>query len=113
MPKQSFLTAGWRWATSLLPATKRDVAEMEKRIQMTQAELAAQLAALKVQADKIATEQGTRSDALAAEINRLTDLIGQGGEVSEEVTTQLAAVQAAFQALDDSIPDAPAPPTPA
>lgn len=79
---------------------------------MNQAELAAQLAALKEQANKIAAEQGARADALAAEIKRLNDLLSQGGEVSEEVKTQLAAVQAAMQALDDSIPDVQPPPTP-
>ncbi len=77
------------------------------QIIMDQAELAAALKALKEQAAKIAKEQGDKSTALAAEIKRLSDLLAAGGTVTEEVVTALGDVQAAFQALDETIPDAP------
>lgn len=104
--------AGWKWFRSFLPATKLDLAEMEKRMARTQAELAADLDNLTKQSAKIAKEQSDRFDALSTKIQELTDLLNAGGSVSDEVETKLAELKLAQQSLDDAIPDAPVePPT--
>jgi hypothetical protein len=75
---------------------------------MTQKELAAALKALTAQDAKIAKEQSDRFDAQTAAIQKLTDAIN-AGEVQPEVAEALTDLQTTTQALDDAIPDAPAP----
>jgi len=75
---------------------------------MTQAELSAALDKLTLQVGKVAKEQSDRFDALTAKIKDLTDII-EAGEVKPEVATALESVQTALQAMDESVPDAPAP----
>ena len=82
--------------------------EKLKDIIMTQKELADGLTALTAQQGKIATEQAARFDAQALKIQELTDAINAGGTVTPEVQTALDGLKAATQALDDTIPDAPA-----
>ncbi len=82
------------------------LAQIEKANQMTEQELIAQLAALKLQIGKVAQEQSTRFDTLTTTIANLTTQINSG-EVKPEVAAALADVQTALQALDDTIPDAP------
>lgn len=83
------------------------MAEMEKKILMTQAELSAALDKLTAQVGKVAKEQSDRFDTLTAKIKELTDIINAGGDVTPEVATALTGVQTALGALDDAIPDAP------
>ena len=78
---------------------------------ITQQELAAGLKAVTAQQGKIATEQAAKSDELLAKIAALQAVIDAGGNtVSDEVETAFNEVKAASQALDDVIPDPPAPP---
>ncbi len=79
-------------------------------IMATQAELAAELRAVKDQVNKVASEQGARFDTLTAKIAELEATI-RDGTVTPEVETALAEVKTALQSLDDTIPDVP-PPTP-
>lgn len=72
----------------------------------TQADLAAELAALNTQQKKIAKEQSDRFDAQTAAIKALEDAIANA-PVSVEVTNALAELKNTTQALDDTIPDAP------
>lgn len=82
-----------------------------KYIMATQAELAAQLVALKNQQNKIAKEQSDRFDAQLAKIAALEAAIANA-PVTAEVENALTELKAATQALDDTIPDAPVePPT--
>lgn len=104
---KTFALAGWKWFRSFLPATKHDLAEMEKRMARTQAELATDLDALTKQSAKIAKEQSDRFDELTKKITELEAAINAGGEVSPEVEAKLAELKAAQQSLDDAIPDAP------
>lgn len=84
---------------------------INRKINMaTQAEIAAGLKQIQTQIGKVAKEQSDRFDALTAKIKELTDLINAGGDATPEVTSALADVQTALQALDDTIPDAPTPP---
>lgn len=78
-----------------------------QQIMKTQSELAADLAALTTQTNKIAAEQGKRFDDLTAVIVKLTEQIN-AGEVTPEVQASLAELQTKLQSLDDSIPDATA-----
>lgn len=73
----------------------------------TQTELAEELRKLKAQQNKIAQEQSDRFDAQLAKIADLEEAI-KNAPVSEDVTTALAELKEATQALDDTIPDAPA-----
>ena len=83
--------------------------EIETKLDMTKSELSAALDKLTLQVGKVALEQSTRFDALTLKVKELTDII-EAGEVSPEVQTALAGVQAALQSLDDAVPDAPEPP---
>ena len=94
------------WRGRPVKPTQRELLE---KIMATQAELATDLRSLKTQTDKIALEQSTRFDAQTAAIQRLTDLLN-AGTVTAEVQTALDALKTATQALDDTIPDAPANP---
>ena len=93
------LLGGWAWES---------LNEKLKDIIMTQKELADGLTALTAQQGKIAKEQSDRFDAQALKIQELTDAINAGGTVTPEVQTALDGLKAATQALDDTIPDAPA-----
>lgn len=82
-------------------------------IMATQAELAEELKKLKAQQNKIAKEQSDRFDALTGRIADLEAAVANA-PVTAEVESALTELKAAAQALDDTIPDAPAPePTPA
>lgn len=62
------------------------------------------------QIGKIAKEQSDRFDAVVAANKVLQDLIDAGGTITPALETAAANSQAALDALDASIPDAPAPP---
>lgn len=74
----------------------------------TQTELAEELRKLKAQQNKIAKEQSDRFDAQLAKIAALEAAIANA-PVTAEVENALTELKAATQALDDTIPDAPAP----
>lgn len=74
----------------------------------TQEQLLADLKALTLQQQKIAKEQSDRFDAQTEAIRKLTEAINNG-EVRPDVEAALAELQTTTQALDDTIPDAPAP----
>lgn len=95
-------------ARSGTPATKQDLVEMEKRIVMTQKELADQLTALTGQVQKI----GTETAALEQKVNDLESALNAGGDVSPEVQTALDALKAQVQVVDDLVPDPTPAPTP-
>lgn len=85
-------------------------------IMATQAELAADLRAVRAQQEKtggeIATLQGS-VDTLNAKIVSLEALLAAGGVVTQELIDAVAAVKEQAQIVDDQIPDVvPPPPTP-
>lgn len=84
------------------------ISEMEKRMAMNNQQLEALLNNQTTQIGKIAKEQSDRFDVLTAEIKKLTDLIDAGGTITPAIETAATAVQTALDALDASIPDAPA-----
>lgn len=65
---------------------------------MTQAELAAELAAVKVQNDKARAE-------VLAKIQALEDAIANAGNTTPEVDAALADLKASVQTDDDIVPD--------
>ena len=75
----------------------------QRKIMTTQAELAAQLTALKTQNDK------ARAEVLAKIAELEAALAGQSN-VTPEVETAFAALKASVQTDDDIVPDAPAAP---
>jgi len=87
----------------------QEIINLLKAMARTQAELEVDIINLNTQQLKIAKEQGDRFDAQAAAIAALEELIRQG-TVSDGVEAALATLKATTQALDDSIPDVPAPP---
>lgn len=78
----------------------------QKQIMKTQAELAAELAALNDQQKKIAKEQADRFDAQTKAIAALEEAV-RNAPVAPEVETALAGLHATTDALDATIPDAP------
>lgn len=84
--------------------TKKDLEEIEERLNMKLSDLKNDLTGLKAQVEKIFTEQGTRFDTLTAKINELEKQIADA-EVPQDVTDALAEVKTALQKLDDTIPD--------
>jgi hypothetical protein len=68
---------------------------------MNQAELVAQLDALKAQVDKSKAE-------IVAKVADLEAELANAGQVSPEVEARLNALKSAVQAVDDLNPDAPA-----
>lgn len=97
----------WRQFWSCWPlATKHDLKQLKKELEMNQVELAAGLKTLQTQVGKVALEQSNRFDVLSKEIADLKTVIEQG-TVTPEVASALADVQTAMQALDDVVPDAP------
>ena len=70
------------------------------KIKMTQEELAAELAALKLQEEKAKTE-------IIAKIAELEQAIVNAGTVSPEVQSALNELKASVQSVDDILPDAP------
>lgn len=97
--------SGW-WFQSHRPVTLQDLEQMEKRLNMTQKQIAEELVKILAQTAKIAKEQSDRFDALTAKIAELTAAV-EAGEVSQEVTDALAGAQAALQSLYDVILVAP------
>lgn len=101
----------------LFPSLAKDIREIKaaiKTIQMTQQEAAEQLQAVAAQQQKSIGEIDalqTESTAQGQRIKDLEAIINAGGEVSPGLATALAAVVAGQQAVDDKIPDAPAPVT--
>jgi len=91
--------------------TRKDLAKLERLIRMTQAELAEGLLAIQTQVGKVATEQSDRFDALSQTIAELEAIIAAGADATPAVVAALDAVKTSLQALDDTIPDAPPPPT--
>lgn len=78
----------------------------QQKIMATQAELAAELRAMKDQVNKVAKEQGDRFDALSAKIADLERIIREG-EANPELVAALAEVKTTLNALDETIPDPP------
>ena len=89
--------------------TKTDLRKLERKIVMTQTELAAGLTELQTQIANIAAEQAARSDAHLAKIAELEALIVAGGDITLEVLTAFTGVKDTAQALDDVIPNPPTP----
>lgn len=81
----------------------RAIKHQLKGIIMTQAELAADLRAVKALIQKI----GTETEATLKKVVELEAIIAAGAPVSEEVLTALAELKTQAQATDDLIPDAP------
>lgn len=79
---------------------------------MTPKELETLLNNQTTQIGKIAKEQSDRFDAVVAANKVLQDLIDAGGTITPALEAAAENSQAALDALDASIPDAPAPPTP-
>ena len=75
------------------------------KIMATQAELAAQLNDLGVELGKI----GTETQSLLDKIEELGKIIAAGGDVTPELQAAFDAVKAQAQAVDDKVPDVPAP----
>lgn len=90
-------------------AILRRLAEMERKILMTQDQLETALNNQTTQIGKIAKEQSDRFDALTETIRLLNEQISQGGPVTPGVETAQANVQSALDNLDAAIPDAPTP----
>lgn len=89
------------------------IAQLESKLMITKEELVAGLKALTTQSGKIATEQSDRFDAVTKELVDLKAVIATGGAVDAEVETAFKDVVAAFQSLDEVIPDKPGtPPSP-
>ncbi len=75
------------------------------KIMATQAELAAQLNDLGAELGKI----GAETQSLLDKIEELGKIIAAGGDVTPELQAAFDAVKAQAQAVDDKVPDAPAP----
>ncbi len=82
------------------PEIPASIEERLDQLMTTQAELAEQLAALAVQAEKARNE-------IVALIDSLEDALANSGEVSAEVMDAFNAVKARVQATDDIVLDAP------
>lgn len=76
----------------------------------TQTELAAQLHANALQAEKIAAEQQKRFDDVTAQLDALKAQIDSGA-ITSDLQAAAAELQTRLDALDATIPDAPATPT--
>lgn len=104
----------WSLMSRLLPATKSDIARIERLLMATQKELADQLKAVAEQQTKtlaeIASVQSTVT-ALNTEVARLNDIIAAGGEVTQELIDSVTEVKRLAQLADDQIPDLTPPPT--
>ena len=80
----------------------------------SQAELAADLRAVRAQQEKTAKEIAdvqSGVDSLKAKIVELEKIIADGNAPSQELVDAVAAVKEQAQIVDDLIPDLPAPPT--
>lgn len=91
-----------RW---LLAPAKHWLTQLEKRIMATQAELAAELRAMKEQNDKAFAEQ---EDAL----KKLQEALDLAGSTTPEVDEALEGLRASIQRDDDANPDAEQPEEP-
>ncbi len=110
------LTEGIAWLKSRAPATKQDLAEMEKRMAKTQSEIAADLRLVVDQLKKSQGEIGvvqTEVTALKTKIDEMQKIIdGMGNAATQELIDAADAVKAQAQVVDDAIPDPVIPPTP-
>lgn len=90
-----------------LPDVPADIAarldELKGLIVMNHAELAAALATVGANVDKIGAETRT----LIQRIADLEDAIGQADDVPQNVLDALSALQAQVAVVDDLVPDAP------
>lgn len=83
-------------------------------IMATQADLAADLRAVKAQQEKTLKEiqsVQTNVDTLKEKIVELEEIIREGATPSQELVDAVAAVKAQAQVVDDAIPDLPETPT--
>lgn len=76
---------------------------------MNNEELGLLLDKMTEQSGKIAKEQSDRFDAVTAANRALQDIIDAGGVITPATEAKAAALQAALDSLDASIPDAPLP----
>jgi hypothetical protein len=95
----------WCFMLRLIPATKQDMREMEKRLMATQAEALEQVKALTETINKVSGET-------AATLQKVTELqaiidAGNGGDISDELQTAINEAVAAAKKADDLVPDAP------
>lgn len=89
--------------------------QMENRIMATQAELSADLRAVRAQQEKTAQEIAdlqTAQNVAIAKIVELEEVIAAGVTPSQELVDAVAAVKTQAQIVDDLIPDVGTPPTP-
>lgn len=89
--------------------------QMENRIMATQAELSADLRAVRAKQEKTAQEIAdlqTAQNVAIQKIVQLEEVIAAGTAPSQELVDAVAAVKAQAQIVDDLIPDVGTPPTP-
>jgi hypothetical protein len=91
-------------APSALVRVVQTILEKVNAIVTTQAELAADLTAVKDQITKI----GAETTATLQKVADLETALGNAGNVSPEVQAAFDALKASVQAVDDLVPDAPA-----
>lgn len=84
-----------------------EINERQKQMAMTQQELTDGLKKIQSTVGKVAAEQSKRFDDLSKEIKDLKDLIAAGGTITPEIEQAVVDTQAALDALDNTIPDAP------
>jgi uncharacterized protein YoxC len=91
----------------LIPASKRDVRELQRKVEMqmtTQAELVETVAAVQEQVAKI----GTETSGLIDKVAELEAIIEAEGNASPELVAAVEALKAQVQVVDDLVADAPA-----
>lgn len=89
------------------------IAEMETKIMATQAELAADLRAVRTQQEKTAAEIAEVQAAQTVSLDKIKELevlVASGGTVTQELIDAVDSVKTQAQVVDDLIPDVPTPP---
>lgn len=89
--------------------------QMENKIMATQAELSADLRAVRAKQEKTAQEIAdlqTAQNVAIQKIVQLEEVIAAGVTPSQELVDAVAAVKSQAQIVDDLIPDVGVPPTP-
>lgn len=105
------LFAPWLFPSATLAADLRSLSRKVDRIMATQAEMAAQITALKDQVAKVGTEIAGVQTAVTTLQTRVAELeaIIAAATVTPELQAAFDALKAQVQTVDDAIPDAPTP----